>query len=116
MEEVRIGPHRLIRGDCLEVLAGLGKVDAVVQSAVGQVLADLCEAVHAFDCDWLLLSGRPSRLRAVQDIIRAIPKLKRADFSENGKPKLPALKQVIAPEALVGEARLDESSVPPPGA
>ncbi|UPY38941.1 virulence factor SrfB [Sediminicoccus sp. KRV36] len=55
----------------VEITAFSGKVDAVVQSAVGQVLADLCEAVHAFDCDWLLLSGRPSRLRAVEDIVRA---------------------------------------------
>ncbi len=29
-EEVTIGPCRLIRGDCLEVLPTLGKVDAVV--------------------------------------------------------------------------------------
>lgn len=28
--EVRIGPHRLILGDCVEVLPTLGKVDAVV--------------------------------------------------------------------------------------
>jgi DNA modification methylase len=30
MKEVRIGPHRLILGDCLEVMPTLGKVDAVV--------------------------------------------------------------------------------------
>lgn len=30
MREERIGPHRLILGDCLEILPTLGKVDAVV--------------------------------------------------------------------------------------
>ena len=30
MKEERIGPHRLILGDCLEVMPALGKVDAVV--------------------------------------------------------------------------------------
>ena len=30
MKEERIGPHRLILGDCLEVMPSLGKVDAVV--------------------------------------------------------------------------------------
>jgi hypothetical protein len=24
----------------------------------GPILADLCEVIYAFDCDWLLLSGR----------------------------------------------------------
>jgi len=31
MKEERIGPHRLILGDCLEVMPTLGKVDAVRQ-------------------------------------------------------------------------------------
>lgn len=55
----------------VEFTAASGKVDAVVQEALGRVIADLCEVVHAFDCDWLLLSGRPSRLRVVQDMVRA---------------------------------------------
>jgi hypothetical protein len=47
------------------------RVDAVVQIAMGPTIADLCEVVHSFDCDWLLLSGRPSRLRAVGDMVLA---------------------------------------------
>jgi hypothetical protein len=54
-----------------ELAAGSGAVDAVVQAALGPTIADLCEVVHAFDCDWLLLSGRPSRLRAVADMVLA---------------------------------------------
>lgn len=54
-----------------EFAATAGRVDAVVQAALGPVIADLCEVVHAFDCDWLLLSGRPSRLRAVADMVLA---------------------------------------------
>lgn len=54
-----------------EIAASAGRVDAVVQAALGPVIADLCEVVYAFDCDWLLLSGRPSRLRAIGDMVLA---------------------------------------------
>jgi hypothetical protein len=54
-----------------EVVAAAGRIDAVVQAALGPVIADLCEVVYSFDCDWLLLSGRPSRLRAVADMVLA---------------------------------------------
>jgi hypothetical protein len=43
----------------------------VVQATLGPVIADLCEVVWHYDCDVLLLSGRPSRLRAVTDIVLA---------------------------------------------
>ena len=49
--------------------ATAAQIDAVVVAALGPVLAELTEVVHAFDVDVLLLSGRPSRLRAVKDVI-----------------------------------------------
>ena len=45
---------------------------ADVQTVMRATLADLCEVVYALDCDALLLSGRPSRLPAVQDAILAL--------------------------------------------
>ncbi|MEY4793887.1 MAG: hypothetical protein RL724_823, partial [Pseudomonadota bacterium] len=54
-----------------EITATAGSVDAIVQAALGQVIADLCEVTYAYDCDWLLLSGRPSRLRAIFDMVLA---------------------------------------------
>ena len=50
---------------------GTHQVEPVVASILGPVLADLCEAVWAYDCDALLLSGRPSRLRIVGDMVLA---------------------------------------------
>ena len=47
------------------------QIEPVVAAVLGPVLADLCEAVWAYDCDVLLLSGRPSRLRVVGDIVLA---------------------------------------------
>jgi hypothetical protein len=47
------------------------RMDAVVQAALGPIIADMCEVVYSFGCDWLLLSGRPSRLRAVTDLVLA---------------------------------------------
>jgi hypothetical protein len=53
------------------VAADAARVDAIVTATLGPILADLCEAVWHYDCDVLLLSGRPSRLRAVQDLVLA---------------------------------------------
>jgi hypothetical protein len=53
------------------IAADAARVDALVTATLGPVLADLCEAVWALDCDALLVSGRPSRLRAVQEAILA---------------------------------------------
>lgn len=55
----------------MEVVATAGQVDAVIGAVLGPVLADLLEVVHAFDVDVLLLSGRPSRLRAVREAVTA---------------------------------------------
>jgi hypothetical protein len=38
---------------------------------LGSVLADLCEVIWSYDCDVLLLSGRPSRMRIVTDMVLA---------------------------------------------
>ncbi len=57
--------------DTVDVAAEAGAMDGLVRGTLGPILADLCEAAHAFDCDVLLLSGRPSRLRAVTDIVLA---------------------------------------------
>jgi len=50
---------------------GTQQIEPVVAAVLGPVLADLCEVVWAYDCDVLLLSGRPSRLRVVGDMVLA---------------------------------------------
>ncbi len=47
------------------------QIEPVVAAVLGPVLADLCEVVWSYDCDVLLLSGRPSRLRVVGDMVLA---------------------------------------------
>jgi hypothetical protein len=42
---------------------------ATVQSIIAPVLSDLAEVVHALDCDVVLISGRPSRLPIVLDLL-----------------------------------------------
>lgn len=39
---------------------------------VTRALRSLCEIIHLYDCDVLLLTGRPSRLPGVQALIRAL--------------------------------------------
>lgn len=41
----------------------------VVHSVLDHVVNNMCEAINELDCDVLLLSGRPSRLPAVVDLI-----------------------------------------------
>ncbi|MCC7282164.1 MAG: virulence factor SrfB [Acetobacteraceae bacterium] len=55
----------------MPITAAAAQLDQVVVAALGPVLADLCEVVWRMGCDWLLLSGRPCRLRAVMDIVLA---------------------------------------------
>jgi hypothetical protein len=55
----------------VEIAADTRQVEPVVGSVLGPVLADLCEVVWSYDCDALLLSGRPSRMRVVTDIVLA---------------------------------------------
>ncbi|MCB9960308.1 MAG: virulence factor SrfB [Rhodospirillaceae bacterium] len=43
-----------------------------VQNVMRATLFDLCEVVYTLDCDILLISGRPSRLPAIQDAILAL--------------------------------------------
>ena len=59
------GAHGFSIAD-VEVSADARRVETVIQATLGPVLADLCEVVWHYDCDVLLLSGRPSRLRAVK--------------------------------------------------
>ncbi|MGH6815026.1 MAG: virulence factor SrfB, partial [Hyphomicrobiaceae bacterium] len=40
-----------------------------VAAAIEQILAVMCEVVNRFDCDLLLMTGRPSRLPVVRDLI-----------------------------------------------
>ena len=46
-------------------------VERVVVGVLGPVLADFCEVVWSYGCDVLLLSGRPSRMQTITDIVLA---------------------------------------------
>jgi hypothetical protein len=44
-------------------------IDKTVRAEMGRVLAPLAEIVHAYDCDVLLLSGRPSCLPGIRSLV-----------------------------------------------
>ncbi|CAN5466577.1 virulence factor SrfB [soil metagenome] len=44
-------------------------LDKTVRAEMARVLAPLAEIVHAYDCDILLLSGRPSRLPGIRALL-----------------------------------------------
>lgn len=53
------------------VSVDLAGIETTVLGVIGQTLADLAEVIHAYDCDILLLSGRPSRLPAIMKVMLA---------------------------------------------
>jgi hypothetical protein len=53
----------------------LAEVARTIENVVTPVLRDLCEAVAAWSCDVLLLSGRPSCLPAVKAVVQKRPPL-----------------------------------------
>ena len=40
-------------------------IDRTIRNTLGQILANLCEVIHAYNCDLLLLTGRPSKWHAI---------------------------------------------------
>ncbi|QNT77989.1 virulence factor SrfB [Entomobacter blattae] len=53
----------------ITISTSVRQVEASITHILGPVIADLCEVVWTYDCDVLLISGRPSRLRRVADMI-----------------------------------------------
>ncbi len=53
----------------LTLEANMEAVDKTVTRTIGPVLADMCELVYLSDCDYLLISGRPSMMPAVRNTI-----------------------------------------------
>jgi hypothetical protein len=66
----RAGPRGFSLAD-VEIPFSLLDIDRTVHSAFDGVIADLCEVVHLYDCDVLLLSGRTSCFPAVQAAVYA---------------------------------------------
>lgn len=52
----------------VEVSIDFDRIRAAVEATLGEVFENIAEAVHHFDCDIVLLSGRPSRLPATIDL------------------------------------------------
>ncbi len=44
-------------------------IENTIQNTMQRILSDLCEVIRLYDCDALLLSGRPSRLSAVIHVV-----------------------------------------------
>ena len=44
-------------------------VDETIRSVLKDILANHCEVIHAYDCDALLLTGRPSSWQAIEDTV-----------------------------------------------
>jgi hypothetical protein len=50
------------------------RVDLSIKKVMGPVLTNLCEVIYKYNCDILLLTGRPSRLSGlIQEVISKIP-------------------------------------------
>jgi hypothetical protein len=57
--------------DTVEFVMDPAEMAGAVRSVALGMLEDLCDVIRAYDCDVLLLTGRPSRMPAVRDIVLA---------------------------------------------
>lgn len=56
----------------IQISADPRAIDDTVRSALKDVLANLCEVINLYDCDALLLTGRPSCWPGVKDTITSL--------------------------------------------
>jgi hypothetical protein len=66
-EASRWGAAPFVLDDC-QVTVNMSRVRSAIESALGDVFDNIAEAVNEFDCDVVLLSGRPTRLPATIDL------------------------------------------------
>lgn len=59
----------------VEFDVSLSAVDNSVRRTIGPMISDMCELIHCFGCDYLLLSGRPSKMPGIQHAVYAKPPL-----------------------------------------
>jgi hypothetical protein len=64
----RAGAKGFVLAD-VDIVVPSDEINATVQATMGQALAIFSEIVASLDCDILLLSGRPSRLPVISDIV-----------------------------------------------
>jgi hypothetical protein len=58
----------------IEFNIDLNSVDNTVCRVIGPVLGDMCELIHYYNCDYLLISGRPSMMPGVTNsVLSKIP-------------------------------------------
>jgi hypothetical protein len=58
----------------VSIAVDFARLGETVRNAVGGIVSSLCGVVRAFDCDYFLLTGRPSRLPAIRELVlRELP-------------------------------------------
>jgi hypothetical protein len=70
-EAVRRNGGREFRLDQVLFETTIMAIDTTVRRTIGQVLSDLCEVIAQYNCDYLLVSGRPCQLPAIRSILLA---------------------------------------------
>ena len=53
----------------VEIGLDFDRLGTTIQSVMGDIMALMCEVIHKFDCDVLLLTGRPSCFPIIRDLI-----------------------------------------------
>jgi hypothetical protein len=66
-EAVKWGGAPFVLDDC-PVKIHMPRVRAAIDAALGEVFDNIAEAINEFDCDVVLLSGRPTRVPATIDL------------------------------------------------
>ncbi len=68
-EAARRADARAFSLDAVLITVTTSQMEATVRGVVSTMLTDLCDVVRAYDCDILLLSGRPSAMPIIKDMV-----------------------------------------------
>ena len=70
-DEIARQGARTLDWSSIEILIQPANISGIAHSVMATSLQDFCDVVRAYGCDMLLISGRPSGMLAIREIIKA---------------------------------------------
>lgn len=80
-------------------------IERTITSAIGPYLQDLSEVVETFECDFLILSGRPTCLPSIQSFFRKHPAVGLSRIVPMSSYRIENWYPFITPEGRIGDPK-----------
>ena len=80
-------------------------IERTINASIGPYLNDLSEIVEKFDCDFLILSGRPSCLPNIQTMFKKRPPTELSRIIPMGDYKVDSWYPFVTPDGRIGDPK-----------